>query len=63
MSPPDRSDGPFGPSLSLYFDASVLYGPDNATPTSAAVGFLVESGVTTHVKRSMAGDTGGPNRQ
>jgi ribonuclease HI len=50
-------DGTFGPSLSLYFDASVHYGPDNATPTSAAVGFLVESGATTHVERSVPVDT------
>jgi len=50
------SDG-FAPSLSLYFDASVLYGTDNATPTSAAVGFLVESGATTHIERSLAVDT------
>ncbi|WP_277540187.1 reverse transcriptase-like protein [Haloarcula laminariae] len=48
--------GTFGPSLSLYFDASVHYGPDNAMPTSAAVGFLVESGATTHIERSMAVD-------
>jgi len=54
MSSPERS--PFGPSLCLYFDASVLYGPDNATPTSAAVGFLVESGSTTHVERSLSID-------
>jgi ribonuclease HI len=53
----ERAAGePFGPSLSLYFDASVLYGPDNATPTSAAVGFLAESGTTTHVERSLAVD-------
>ncbi|MDS0280988.1 reverse transcriptase-like protein [Haloarcula onubensis] len=51
-----RSHTAFAPSLLLYFDASVLYGPDNATPTSAAVGFLVESGATTHVERSMAVD-------
>ena len=52
----DRSTGPFGPALSLYFDASGLYGPDNATPTSAAVGFLAESGTTTHVERSLSVD-------
>lgn len=57
MTPPARDGAsPFGPSLSLYFDASVHYGSDNATPTSAAVGFLVESGTTTHVERSMAVD-------
>ncbi len=53
---PRRSRADFAPSLSLYFDASVHYGPDNATPTSAAVGFLVESGTTTHIERSMAVD-------
>jgi len=36
------------------FDASVHYGPDNATPVSAAVGFLVEDGVETYVERSLA---------
>jgi len=62
MAPPDdgtgkqRSDADFAPSLSLYFDASVHYGPDNATPTSAAVGFLVESGARTHIERSLAVD-------
>ncbi|WP_324663279.1 ribonuclease H family protein [Haloarcula sediminis] len=59
VSPDDGTDSRragFGPSLSLYFDASVHYGPDNATPTSAAVGFLVESGTTTHIERSMAVD-------
>ena len=60
MVSPDRSResrrSNFGPSLSLYFDASVHYGPDNATPTSAAVGFLVESGTTTHIERSMPVD-------
>jgi ribonuclease HI len=59
-SPDDRQSGAhsgrFGPSLSLYFDASVLYGADNATPTSAAVGFLVESGATTHIERSLPVD-------
>jgi len=53
---PRRSHADFAPSLSLYFDASVHYGRDNATPTSAAVGFLVESGVTSHIERSMAVD-------
>ncbi len=35
-----------GPGLSviLRFDGSVLYGPDNATPTSAAVGFVARAG-------------------
>jgi len=44
------------PSLLAYFDASVHYGPDNATPVSAAVGFLVEDGVETYVERSMRVD-------
>lgn len=62
MASPDDDTGPrrsraeFAPSLLLYFDASVHYGRDNATPTSAAVGFLVESGATTHIERSMAVD-------
>ena len=60
MASPDDERGSqhteFAPSLSLYFDASVHYGPDNARPTSAAVGFLVESGATTHIERSMAVD-------
>jgi ribonuclease HI len=51
-----RSDTDFAPSLLLYFDASVVYGADNATPTSAAVGFLVESGARTHIERSMPVD-------
>ena len=42
------------PSLLAYFDASVHYGPDDATPTSAAIGFLVEDGVETHLERSLA---------
>jgi len=42
------------PSLLAYFDASVHYGPDNATPVSAAIGFLVEDGVETYVERSLA---------
>jgi len=41
------------PSLLAYFDASVHYGPDNATPVSAAVGFLVEDGVETYIEQSM----------
>ena len=56
MAPDDGPAGGFPPSLSLYFDASVLYAADNATPTSAAVGFLVESGTTTHVERSLPVD-------
>jgi ribonuclease HI len=37
----------WAPSLLLYFDASVLYAEDNATPTSAAVGYVIEDGSTT----------------
>lgn len=44
------------PSLLAYFDASVLYGPDNGTPTSGAIGFLVEDGTTTHVEVSRSVD-------
>jgi len=44
------------PSLLAYFDASLRYGEDNATPTSAAVGVLVEDGTTTYVERSLAVD-------
>lgn len=33
-----------GLDVLLSFDGSVLYGPDNATPTAAAVGFVVEAG-------------------
>ena len=40
------------PSLLAYFDASVLYGPENGTPTSGAIGFLVEDGTTTYVEAS-----------
>jgi ribonuclease HI len=37
------------PSVLLYFDASVLYGSDNATPTSAAIGYHVDAGTETRV--------------
>jgi ribonuclease HI len=40
------------PSLLLYFDASVRYAGDNATPTSAAVGFVVGDGTETLVEGS-----------
>jgi len=40
------------PSLLAYFDASVLYGSDNGTPTSGAIGFLVEDGTTTYIETS-----------
>ena len=41
------------PSLLLYFDASVRYADDNATPTSAAVGFVVGDGTETLVEGSL----------
>ncbi len=44
------------PSLLAYFDASVLYAPDNATPRSGAVGVLVEDGTETYVERSLSVD-------
>jgi ribonuclease HI len=47
---------PVDPSLLVAFDASVLYGPDNATPTSGAVGFVVEEGTTTHIEGSRSVD-------
>jgi len=47
-----RTD-PLPPSLLLYFDASVRYGEDNATPTSAAVGFVVEDGTETMIEGSL----------
>ncbi|MFB6168821.1 MAG: hypothetical protein ABEJ43_08240 [Haloferacaceae archaeon] len=34
----------FAPSLELAFDASVLYGPDNARPRSGALGYVVRQG-------------------
>ena len=33
--------------LLLYFDASILYAEDNATPRSAAVGYVFENGSAT----------------
>ncbi|GGO01590.1 hypothetical protein GCM10009030_35420 [Haloarcula pellucida] len=53
---PPADGSPTSPSLLLYFDASVLYGSDDGTPTSAAVGFLVEDGTTTVIERSLAVD-------
>jgi ribonuclease HI len=41
------------PSLLVYFDASVRYAGDNATPTSAAVGFVVGDGIRTLLKQSL----------
>ncbi|WP_276270856.1 reverse transcriptase-like protein [Haloarcula litorea] len=49
MSPIDDSPAP---SLLLYFDASVHYGADNASPTSAAVGYHVDDGAETVVEGS-----------
>ena len=42
------------PAGSLFgaFDASVHYGPDNATPTSAAIGYVIRDGTTTAVEYS-----------
>jgi hypothetical protein len=44
------------PSLLAYFDASMRYGDDNATPTSAAVGIIVEDGTETYCRRSLSVD-------
>jgi len=41
------------PSLLLYFDASVRYAEDNATPTSAAVGFVVGDGAEALIEQSL----------
>ena len=40
-------DTVFPPSLEVAFDASVLYGPDNATPRSGALGYVVVCGATS----------------
>ncbi|MFB6126504.1 MAG: reverse transcriptase-like protein [Halolamina sp.] len=40
------------PSLFVSFDASVLYAADNATPTSGAIGYVVEDATTVHVEGS-----------
>ncbi|WP_254279994.1 hypothetical protein [Haloarcula marina] len=53
---PPSDERPTRPSLLLYFDASVRYGPDHATPTSAAVGFLVEDGSETVIEESIRVD-------
>ena len=42
----------FPPSLLVYFDASVLYGPDNQVPVSGAIGVAVREGATVEVERS-----------
>lgn len=41
------SSDAWSPSLLLYFDGSLLYADDNATPTSAAVGYLLTDGSKT----------------
>lgn len=45
------------PSVLVYFDASVLYGSDNATPTSAAIGYHVDAGTETRVAVSESVET------
>lgn len=40
----DPVSADFAPSLELAFDASVLYGPDNARPRSGAIGYVVRRG-------------------
>jgi ribonuclease HI len=45
------------PSVLVYFDASVLYAADNATPTSAAIGYHVDAGTETRVAGSESVDT------
>jgi ribonuclease HI len=49
-------DSGFAPSLVASFDASVRYAADNATPTSGAVGYVVDDGATTVVEGSRAVD-------
>jgi hypothetical protein len=44
------------PSLTVAFDASVLYAADNATPVSGAVGFVIREGSEPVVERSRAVD-------
>jgi len=45
------------PSLTVAFDASVLYAADNATPVSGAIGFVIREGREPVVERSRAVDT------
>lgn len=45
-----------GASLELAFDASVLYGPENATPRSGAVGYVVVRGATRQFECSRSVD-------
>ena len=49
---PARQTAEFPPSLQVAFDASVHYGPDHARPDSGAIGFLMEEGMTVHLRRS-----------
>lgn len=44
------------PSLFVSFDASVLYAADNATPTSGAIGYVVEDATAVHVEGSRSVD-------
>ncbi|MFC6973695.1 hypothetical protein ACFQL1_01790 [Halomicroarcula sp. GCM10025709] len=44
--------GPSGPLL-VSFDASLRYAADNATPTSAAVGYVVTDGLESLAERSV----------
>jgi hypothetical protein len=44
------------PSLTVAFDASVLYAADNATPVSGAIGFVIREGREPVVERSRAVD-------
>ena len=44
------------PSLLGYFDASVHFGPDNETPTSGAVGYVVSDGLRTCLEGSLPVD-------
>lgn len=46
----------FSPSLEVAFDASVLYGPDNATPRSGALGYVVTRGATRQFECSRSVD-------
>lgn len=44
------------PSVLVYFDASVLYAADNATPTSAAIGYHVDAGTETRIEAAESVD-------
>jgi ribonuclease HI len=45
------------PSLTVAFDASVLYAADNATPVSGAIGFVIREGREPVVERSASVET------